>query len=328
MTSIRSCCQIARSLLTIAGLLGLFTSSLQAQAEPGSPLQAQRILFLGDSITHAGGYIARIETQLRAQHVSPLPEIINLGLSSETCSGLSEPDHPFPRPDVHERLERALEKLKPDLVVACYGMNDGIYHPFSEERFAAYRAGIDRLIEKVHASGAKLILLTPPPFDPVPLRASGNLRPLGADQYAYFAMYEDYDSVLARYAAWILEQKDRVSMVIDLHGPITEQLAERRKSEPDFTVAPDGIHPNEDGHRWIASAILKAWGLKEEIKVPGDLLQAMARRNSLLHDAYLTEVGHLRPGVPVGLPVDQARAQAAEIDQQVTAALQDDEPSR
>ncbi|MEI2725571.1 MAG: hypothetical protein V9H26_19255 [Verrucomicrobiota bacterium] len=47
----------------------------------------------------------------------------------------------FPRPDLHERLGRVLEKTKPDQVVACYGMNDGIYLPFSEERFAEVSSG-------------------------------------------------------------------------------------------------------------------------------------------------------------------------------------------
>ena len=34
------------------------------------------------------------------------------------------------------------------------------------------------------AHGARLILLTPPPFDPVPLRAGGQLRPADADALA------------------------------------------------------------------------------------------------------------------------------------------------
>ena len=65
-------------------------------------------------------------------------EFINVGLPSETVSGLSEEGHAggqFPRPDLHERLGRVLEQIRPDLVFACYGMNDGIYLPFNEERF-------------------------------------------------------------------------------------------------------------------------------------------------------------------------------------------------
>ncbi len=126
--------------LLLCGMLCLAAVSNPSRlvAEDFSPLKAKRILFLGDSITHAGGYISIIEARLIANGVESRPESINLGLPSETCSGLSEPDHPFPRPDVHERLDRALAAAKADLVVACYGMNDGIYYPFSEERFAAY----------------------------------------------------------------------------------------------------------------------------------------------------------------------------------------------
>ncbi len=302
-------------------LLLVATTTVVVAQEPPFPLSAKRILFLGDSITHAGTYVAMIEAQLRAHRIEPLPDIINLGLSSETCSGLSEPAHPFPRPDVHERLERALEQLDPDVVVACYGMNDGIYHPFSEERFAAYRAGIERLIEKVAAHGAQLILLTPPPFDPVPLRAGGQLRPADADEFAYFAMYEDYDDVLARYADWILTRHDRVAMTIDLRRPILDWLDARRRDAPATTVAPDGIHPNDQGHRLIARAILDAWGLRDEIEVPAEVLASLRRRNAILHDAYLSQVGHRRPDVPAGLPVDEAKRQAEAIDREIAERL-------
>ncbi len=100
----------------------------------------RRLLVLGDSITYS-----RVVTSTRSMpmctsicldnHI----EIINIGLPSENLSGLTEPNHAggaFPRPDLHERLARALAKIKPDMVVACYGMNDGMYYPFSlKDRF-------------------------------------------------------------------------------------------------------------------------------------------------------------------------------------------------
>ena len=292
-------------------------SSSQARAELAFPVSAKRVLFLGDSITHAGHYVAWIETQLRLQGVKPLPEMINIGLSSETLSGLSEPDHPFPRPDVHERLDRALSKIKPDVVVACYGMNDGIYYPFGEERFKAYQDGVNRLIQKVHAAGAKLVLMTPPPFDPVPLRGKGKLKPAGEDKYAYFAMYENYDDVLDRYGKWILEQKPRVEMVIDLHTPLAKYAAEKRKSNPKFTCTPDGIHPNTEGHRLLGETILHAWGVESTKEPSPELLKLVTQRTALLHDAWLTEVGHQRPGVKKGLPLAEALKKAKELDSQI-----------
>ena len=90
---------------------------------------------------------------MRRAHPGSRFDFINVGLPSETASGLSEPDHPYPRPTVHERLDRILAKTKPDVVFACYGMNDGIYYPFSKERFKKYDEGLNVLIDKVKKAG-------------------------------------------------------------------------------------------------------------------------------------------------------------------------------
>ncbi|MCZ6795288.1 MAG: GDSL-type esterase/lipase family protein [Planctomycetota bacterium] len=250
-------------------------------------------------------------------------DCINLGLPSETASGLSEPDHPFPRPDVHERLERALARTKPDLVVACYGMNDGIYHPFSEERFAAYRRGIDRLIEEVEAAGARLVLLTPPPFDPVPLRKSGKLRPKDAEKHAWFAAYDGYDDVLRRYATWLRARRGRVEMVVDIRAPVVEYLKRRRSEDPEFTLASDGIHLNAQGHRLIAHAVLERWG-ETPRDIPEAVLRLSAEREKILRHAWLSHVGHQRPGIAEGLPIEEARTRAAAIETRIRDAVEDE----
>ncbi len=279
------------------------------------PLQGKRILFLGDSNTHAGFYISWLETQLRAHRMDPLPELINLGLPSETCSGLSEPDHPFPRPDVHERLERALQRTKPDVVVVCYGMNDGIYYPFSPDRFEAFQRGINRLIEEIQASHAKVILMTPPVFDAVPLRSGGQTRPLGADRYAWFAPFDGYDSVLQQYAKWIVQQRERVDMVIDLHGLMSRFLVMERATDQTFTLAADGVHFDREGHRLVGESILRAWGLEPIDALPDEFYDQVDRRQRILHDAWLTAVGHQRPGMAPGLDLEEARRQAADLEE-------------
>ena len=270
----------------------------EAYSELPFPLKAKRIVFLGDSITHAGGYISWIETQLRLKGVDPMPELINLGLASETVSGLSEPGHPFPRPNVHDRLDKALEKLKPDVVVACYGMNDGIYHPFSKKRFQTFQDGVNLLIQKVHQADARLVLITPPPFDPVPLQGKKTLQPATSNRFAYFAIYENYDAeVISRYAQWVMQQKDRVAMVIDVHTPITAFLKEKRKQNPKFKMAGDGVHLNAEGHRLLGDTILTALAIRSSPQTDLQLFKLVSQKNKLLHDAWLSEVGHKRPGV-------------------------------
>ena len=137
----------------------------------------KRLVFLGDSITKDGTYVRYVDAYLMTRFPDRKIEVINLGLSSETVSGTSEVDHPFPRPDVHERLGRALEMTKPDFVAACYGMNDGIYHPIDGDRFSRYRAGVHaarRSVEGERGDGVRrhAPAVRPEP-DPVEAQAGG-----------------------------------------------------------------------------------------------------------------------------------------------------------
>ena len=310
-------------------LLALAALGMPAGADEAKPCESGaklKVLFLGDSITHSGHYVSMIEAtgqSVGGKYANY--EFINLGLSSEGVSGLSEPEHPYPRPNVLERLDRALAKVKPDVVFACYGMNDGIYYPFSEERFAAYQAGMNTLIEKVTATNAPLFLITPPPFDPEPLRASGKLKAAGADKYSWMEIYENYDTeVLARYSEWVLAQADRVAGVIDARTPVLAYVAEKRKTDPAFTLSNDGVHLNEEGHRVLAKAILGHLfdqGPAALDAVDPEALKKVHAKQMIMHAAWVSHVGHLRPGVKAGLPLDTARAVVALLESETPRYL-------
>lgn len=285
----------------------------------GEPPREKRIVFLGDSITQAGGYVRIIEAALIAAQPEVVREIIPLGLSSETVSGLSEKGHAggrFPRPDLHERLDRVLAKAKPELVLACYGMNDGIYYPPDAGRMKAFQDGMIRLHEKVTAAGARIIHLTPPVFDPLPIKA--RVLPDGLAEYPQ--PWQGYDTVLDQYSAWLLGMRDKGWEVLDIHGPMKAALAEHRRTDPDFTFARDGVHAGDEGHVLMARPVLEAWGLK--IKADGSpdvpegraILALVAKKYDLLSPAWLSEAGHLRPGIAPGLPLAEAQAKAAVFD--------------
>ena len=128
-----------------------------------------RVAFLGDSITYDGRWPALVESALRATPQFADADIVNLGLPSETVSGLSEEGHAggqFPRPCLHERLERVLTAFEPTLVLACYGMNDGIYLPADQTRLKAFQDGILKLKSAAEKHGARIIFITPPLFRP------------------------------------------------------------------------------------------------------------------------------------------------------------------
>ncbi|MCA9166454.1 MAG: ThuA domain-containing protein [Planctomycetales bacterium] len=310
--------------ISLVSVLCPFVHSAEtSSAEPESPAAlfraAKRILFLGDSITAAGDYIADLEAWALTQSDSP-PHIINAGLPSETVSGLSEDGHAggaFPRPDLHERLARVLAITKPDLVVACYGMNCGIYEPFDESRFARYRDGIARLRTAVQESGAKLIHVTPPVYDDHKAPREG------------FA----YNEVLDRYSDWLVSQRANGWAVIDLHGPMTRELAHQRTANPEFAFQEDGVHPNRAGHWFIAKELIGALGDKSVVtsstpeqfvaarSLPADIIAAVRRRMTLLRDAYVGAAGHKRPGVAAGLPIESAESQAADLTKQIAATV-------
>jgi lysophospholipase L1-like esterase len=301
-------------------LLLVLICTLGARADEFLPGK-KRILFLGDSITYAGQYVDEFESFLIMKFPDRKFDVINCGLPSETVSGLSEAGHAggkFPRPDVHERLDRVLATVKPDLVFASYGMNCGIYLPFDEARFAAYRAGIEKLRAKVKAAGADIIHLTPPVFDPLPI--AKRVKP--ADSVKDGDMFEGYGGVLDRYSEWLVEQgKSQGWRVIDTHAAMVDAISAARKTNATFTFAGDGVHPNEEGHRVLAVALLKALGQDcDPASVPAELRKRVRQRGRILVDAYLNASGHKRPGMSKGMPLDAATAKAAELDAEIRAA--------
>lgn len=293
--------------------------------------KGKRVVFLGDSITYAGEWIEFVEAFLRLKSPGESFDFIDLGLPSETVSGLSEPGHAggaFPRPDLHERLDRALAKLKPDVIVACYGMNDGIYYPFGEERFAKFQDGMRRLREKAAVAGAKVIHVTPPTFDPVPIKA--NTLPAGRDEYRQ--PYEGYNEVLDRYSAWLVSKRAQGWDVVDAHGPMNRFLAEHRADDARFRLAGDGVHASTQGHWLIAREFLRFLGVPDAVlaadsfdlatlgaPIAPEVLELVKQRERVLKDAWLNEVGHQRPGMAKGKPVEDADREAAAVAKRLRA---------
>jgi len=281
------------------------------------PDSVKKIVFLGNSITYMGQYISYIEAYMTLRYPARHIEYINVGLPSETVSGLSEPGHAggqFARPDLHERLERVLTKTKPDLVFACYGMNDGIFMPFEENRFQKYKEGIDWLHQQVTGAGIPIVHITDAVYDERKGKA--------------------YANVLDIYADWLISRRYTSSWdVIDLHWPMRKYMEEQRQIDSTFRYAEDGIHPNETGHFIMAKQILLFLGATELENVK-DLKSALAgypngeavlklveQRQEIMKDAWLTYAGHKRPWMKTGIPMAEARHKYDEIDKQIRTLL-------
>ncbi|TYA15325.1 SGNH/GDSL hydrolase family protein [Paenibacillus faecis] len=291
----------------------------------------KRIVFLGDSITENGAYIRYLDAFFLKHFPNHRLDFINLGVGSETAAGTHESSHPFPRPCVHERLERALAESRPDWVFFCYGMNDGIYHPFSEERFRLYREGMLRAVEQAERAGARVILMTPPPFDV--LSVNGEPLPEGMPDYAFETPYEGYnDEVLGKYADW-LERigAERGCTVVDLREPLLSYIRQRREADPAYKYG-DAVHPEEDGHWVMARAILKdAFHIVLE-RTPawvehldGNFISLVRRRRDVLNAAWREHVGHSNPFKFDALPLEEAERVAEAMLEEIRAAAEQEE---
>lgn len=283
------------------------------------PRKVHRILFLGNSITYAGQYVTDIEAWFVTHYPKKHYEFINVGLPSETVSGLSEKGHAggrFPRPDLHERLARVLAATKPELVFASYGMNDGIYQPFDEARFEKFKEGITWLHNEIVNAGITIIHLTPPVFD----EKNGG--------------HEGYSDVLDRYSEWLMDRRNAAKWkVSDVHFPMKKFLEEHRKTDAAFAFAKDGIHPDALGHWIMAKQILLYLDEKNVANIQSiedavavrkngkEILRLISQRQQMMKDAWLTATKHTRPEMNVGLPLEEATVKAAATGKKIKALL-------
>ncbi len=290
--------------------LALIPDGIRANENFETLKNARKIVFFGDSITYGGEYVVFFERWLTVNHPDLSPEVLNQGLPSETVSGLSEPGHlrhGFPRPDLHERLERALAALKPDLIIACYGINCGIYQPLDAGRFAKYKDGINRLRKAAESHGAKIIIMTPPVYD----------RPNPKF---------DYDDVMAAYSEWLVSKREDGWKVIDLHRVMKDELKKKREKDPKFKYSRDGVHPGAEGHALMAQQIIDFFAVRPPLKDPhpnayGRMMMFLRERMRVRRDAWLTKIGHKRP-MTKGKPLAEANKIADENTRRVQENLE------
>ncbi|MGY6650201.1 SGNH/GDSL hydrolase family protein [Wenyingzhuangia sp. IMCC45574] len=275
------------------------------------------MLFLGNSITYQGHYISYLETILTLENPKVKREYINVGLPSETVSGLSEPDHAkgkFPRPDLRERLQRILDKTKPDFVFASYGINDGIYMPFNEDRFKAYKQGMFWLNKELIKRKLPVIYINTTPYDKKSDPAYGN--------------------VIDIYSNWLMSLTfTHQWKVINLHQGMKNELLNEQKSNPDFTFTRDGIHPKPHGHWVMTQQILAGLGYNQfkDFKTFNEalakypkgkaLFTLVDKRQKTMKDAWLTYTGHKRPNMKVGIPYKEAKKKSKSIQKEINGLI-------
>lgn len=73
----------------------------------------------------------------------------------------------------------------------------------------------------------------------------------------------------------------------------------------------------------MAEIILKAWGRGSWVPISDPMTPLINQKGAVLHNAWLSQIGHQRPGMAAGLPMEEARARAVEIDRQLEPLIED-----
>ncbi len=198
-----------------------------------------KILFQGDSITDAGrdkrnyhdlgpGYPKYAAEGILAANPDKDFEFINLGISGNRTSQL------------FDRLYQDGIAFQPDVISILIGIND-VWHRNGPERIATTDAQIElnyrSILERIkRETNAKIVILAPYYLD--------------ADENAY--LNEDLKTLLPIVRSLAKE-------FADVYIPLDELFAEAIKTQPEpMYYSADGVHPNENGRKFIGAAYAKA----------------------------------------------------------------------
>ena len=223
------------------GFMTAVVSGMTSQAQTADVLLKanDRIVFLGDSITQAGagpnGYVTLVRDELQKNDKGLKFEVIGAGISGNKV------------PDLEKRLDRDVLSKKPTVVVIYIGIND-VWHGESDpakgtlpERF---NSGLGGIVDKIQASGARVILATPSLIGEK--KNGANKMDAKLDQYA----------AITRKLA-----KEKKTGLCDLRQAFLDHEAKNNPENKDEGIlTSDRVHLNDAGNKFVAEQMLKAFG--------------------------------------------------------------------
>jgi len=189
-----------------------------------------RLVFLGDSITEQLTYTRYVMNYFALRYPDVKISFRNAGWSGDTAPGGME------------RLQRDVLSLKPTVVTICFGMNDGGYASFDQDRYDRYIKSMTGLVQTLKEHGMRVVLLTPGVVDE------------DIDN-------KGYNDTLTRYAQGVKElaASEQVA-VFDINALMGDVQARAKRDHPKFTMIPDSVHPDAPGQALMAYGLLKALG--------------------------------------------------------------------
>ncbi len=234
---------------TLAGLAALQAQGKEPAPLPFNPQEGETVVFLGDSITHQCLYTQYLEDFFVTRYPDRRIHFHNAGVSGDRAA------------DALARFDQDVAAYNPTYVTVLLGMNDGQYADFDPEIFATYREDMGKVLDRIKEIGAKPILLSPTMFDHgVTVRRKED--PEWRFRERSFSPY--YNALMAFYGGWALEEAGRRDIpFVNLWAPLNTHTVEQRRTNPDFSMVEDAIHPQASGQLIMAFEMLSQLGVEK-----------------------------------------------------------------
>lgn len=194
----------------------------------------KKVIFFGDSITQAGvkpnGYITRIGELLTGKNLTSKYELVGAGIGGNKVY------------DLYLRLESDVLEKKPDAVFIYVGVND-VWHKTTSgtgtdpDKFVRF---YQALIDKIKASGAKVVLCTP--------AVIGEKNDFSNPQ----------DGDMNHYSTLIRKLAEKNSLpLVDLRKAfLAYDLANNPSNKDSGVLTTDRVHLNDLGNNTVAELML------------------------------------------------------------------------
>jgi len=198
------------------------------------------LVFCGDSITHQCLYTQYVEDFFYTRYPERKIRFHNAGIGGDKAF------------DALQRFDRDIAAYKPKYVTILLGMNDGTYVDFNRDVFDRYEQDMTALLDGLERIETTAIVMTPTMFDHV----NESVR-MEDPNYRGRPRSPYYNAVLAFYGSWLREVAFLRSLgFVNMWGPLNDITLTQRKTDPNFTLIPDSIHPAENGQAVMAVAIV------------------------------------------------------------------------
>ncbi len=224
-----------------------------AEPAPKNPFvfaDGDRVVFLGGTLIEREQKYGYWELALTLLNKDKAVTFRNLGWSGDTVYCESRGSFDGPKKGF-ENTMALLKELKPTVVVICYGQVESFDGKDGVKKFTE---GLEKLIDGVNATKARVVLMTPTPFE--------NVKPI-TDADAKNANLKLYSAAMKDVA------EKRKLEVVDVYQATT--------SGPKQPLTENGIHLNSDGYAVTAGYV----GASPPADGSASLREAIVAKNEL-----------------------------------------------